>query len=180
MFVVEKATPQKVQPLSQVKTQISSQLTQQAQQEDFTQFVSDYSSKWQSRTFCASGYVIERCANYPGSGTSGERPARLLRSEPERRPPAACPAPVQQLAPALPGTVTILAPKGQQLPQRPQPAGLKPASAATTGLGGVVPGATGATGASRSGWRDRSGRCRARARPSVLRLGRNRLRRASR
>ena len=151
VFVVEKATPQKVQPLSQAKTQISSQLTQQAQQEAFTQFVSDYSSKWQSRTFCAAGYVIERCANYPGSAHPASAPPACYEANPKGGLPAACPAPIQQLAPALPGTVTILAPKGQQLPQRPQPAGLKPASAATSGLGGAIPGVTGATGAAEAG-----------------------------
>jgi parvulin-like peptidyl-prolyl isomerase len=143
VFVVEKETPKKVQPLSQEKSQISSQLTQQAQQEAFTQFVSDYSSKWQQRTFCGSGYVIERCANYPGSAHPSTAPPGCYEASPKGGLPAACPAPVQQLAPALPGTVTILAPKGQQLPQRPQPAGLKPASEATSGLGGVIPGATG-------------------------------------
>ncbi|MGA8745650.1 MAG: peptidyl-prolyl cis-trans isomerase, partial [Solirubrobacterales bacterium] len=133
VFVVEKETPKKVQPLSQAKSQITSQLTQQAQQEAFTQFVSDYSSKWQSRTFCASGYVIERCANYPGSAHPASAPPGCYEANPKGGLPAACPAPVQQLAPALPGTVTILAPKGQQLPQRPQPAGLK-ATPATSGL----------------------------------------------
>ena len=77
-----KLNPEKVKPLTEVKSEISSQLTQEAQQEYFTEFVTAYQSKWQSRTFCASGFVIERCANYKGSGHPPTAP-RLLRSEPE-------------------------------------------------------------------------------------------------
>jgi parvulin-like peptidyl-prolyl isomerase len=148
VFVVEKATPKKVEPLTQVKSQISSQLTQQNQQEAFTQFVSNYSNKWQSRTFCAAGYTIERCANYPGPAHPASAPPACYEAHPKGGLPAACPAAVQQLAPALPGTVTILMPKGQQLPQRPQPAGLKPVTATTgTGLSGLPAGVTGTPGA---------------------------------
>jgi foldase protein PrsA len=142
IFEVEKVTPQKAQPFDQVKSQISSQLTQQAQQEFFSQFVANYSSKWQSRTFCASGYVIERCANYRGSGHPSTAPEGCYEANP-KTPAEACPAPVQQLVPALPGTVSILTPKGQQLPQRPQPAGLKPVEEGA-GLEGSIPGVTGA------------------------------------
>ncbi len=137
-----KAKPAQVQPFTQVKAQISAQLTQQAQQEAFARFVGNYSSKWQSRTFCASGYTIERCANFKGSGHSASAPPTCYEASPKGGLPEACPAPVQQLAPQLPGSATILMPQGQRLPQRPQPAGLKPV-AATTGLGGLVPGATG-------------------------------------
>lgn len=138
-----KAKPAQVQPFAQVKSQISSQLTQQAQQEKFAQFVANYSSKWQSRTFCASGYEIERCANFKGSGHSASAPPTCYEASPKGGLPEACPAPIQQLAPQLPGSATILMPQGQRLPQRPQPAGLKP-TPATSGLGGLVPGATGA------------------------------------
>jgi hypothetical protein len=138
-----KAKPAQVQPFAQVKSQISAQLTQQAQQEEFAQFVANYSGKWQSRTFCASGYTTERCANYKGSGHSASAPPACYESTPKGGLPEACPAPVQQLAPALPGTVSILAPKGQQLPQRPQPAGLKPVGEGAS-LEGLPPGVTGA------------------------------------
>ena len=144
VFVVEKTTPKKVQPLSSVKSQISAQLTQQAQQEVFTQFVSNYTSKWQARTFCASGYVIERCSNYIGTGRPSSAPPACYEAHPKGGLPAACPAPVQQLAPQIPGSATALVPQGQRLPQRPQPAGLKPTPATPTGLTGTVPGATGA------------------------------------
>ncbi len=85
VFEVEKLNPEKVQTLDEVSSQIKSQLTQQLAQESFSEFVAGYQSKWTSRTFCASGFVIERCANYVGSGHPSERPRRLLRSQPERR-----------------------------------------------------------------------------------------------
>ena len=125
-----KSTPETTQPLAQVQSQISSQLTQQAQQDVFSAFVANYGSKWQSRTFCASGYVIERCANFKGSGHPASAPPACYEANPKGGLPADCPAPVQQLAPALPGSVSILTPQGQRLPQRPQPAGLKPVPAA--------------------------------------------------
>ena len=78
-----------------MKSQISAQLTQQAQQEVFTQFVSNYTSKWQARTFCASGYVIERCSNYIGTGRPSKRSPGLLRSQPQRR---VFPPPVRRLS----------------------------------------------------------------------------------
>lgn len=140
VFEVEKITPETIQPLSQVQSQISSQLTQQAQQDAFSAFVADYGSKWQSRTFCASGYVIERCANFKGAAHPASAPPGCYEANPKGGLPDACPAPVQQLAPALPGTVTILTPQGQRMPQRPVPAGLQ-AQATTGTLPGSIPGA---------------------------------------
>jgi hypothetical protein len=142
VFEVEKSSPESVQPLAQVRSQITSQLQQTAQQEGFTEFLATYSSKWQARTFCASGYVIERCANYKPSGHPTSAPPGCYEANPKGGIPDACPAPVQQVAPALPGTVSILVPKGQPLPQRPQPEGLKASPAA--GLTPEIPGATGA------------------------------------
>jgi hypothetical protein len=144
-FVVEvvKLNPTKVQTLDEVRAQIKSQLEQQKSQEFFDGFVADFQSKWQSRTFCADGYAIERCANYP--------PAKRL--EKEREPYKACfeanpktaatecPAPVAQAKPAVPGSVTILKPSGEPLPQRPRNAGEEkaPAAAATELPAGVAP-----------------------------------------
>jgi foldase protein PrsA len=140
---VEKINPEKVQTLKEVESQIKSQLTQQLSQEVFSEFVSDYQSKWQSRTFCASGFATERCANYVGSGHPSSAPAACYEANPKGGTPKECPAPVLQVAPAIPGTVTILKPKGEQLPQRPQPEGLKAAGAAGAALPeGVTPGAT--------------------------------------
>ncbi len=141
VFEVDKISPATTQPLSKVEQQIRSQLEQQSQQSAFSQFVSSYGTKWQSRTFCASGYVINRCANYKGSGRPDGAPPTCFEADPKGGLPAACPAAVLALSPALPGTVTLLTPQGTRLPQRPVPAGgaKPPASGA---LPGAVPGAT--------------------------------------
>ena len=135
-----RGRPEQVQPLSEVRAQIVSQLTQQAQQDVFAAFIANYGSKWQSRTFCADAYVMERCANFKPSGRSDATPPACYEANP-RTPAEACPAPVQQLAPALPGTVDPLTPQGQRLPQRPQPAGLREAPDVPAGLPpGIPPG----------------------------------------
>jgi foldase protein PrsA len=140
---VEKLNPAKVQTLKEVSPQIKTQLTQTVAQEVFSDFVSGYQSKWESRTFCADDYLIERCANYVGSGHPSSAPAACYEADPKGGPPKACPAPVAQVAPAMPGSVSILKPQGERLPQRPRPEGLKEA-AEEAGLGapeGVPPGA---------------------------------------
>jgi parvulin-like peptidyl-prolyl isomerase len=140
VFEVEKTTPGRTLPLNRsTKAQIRSQLTQQAQQNAFSAFVDDFGSKWKARTFCASDYLINRCNNFPGGGHPTNAPAGCYEANPKGGRPDSCPAPVQQLAPALPGSVSIVTPQGTRLPQRPNP-GATPA-AATTGLGGALPGA---------------------------------------
>ena len=141
VFEVDKVSPATTQPLSKVEAQIRTQLEQQAQQNAFSQFVSNYGTKWQSRTFCASDYVINRCANYKGSGHPAGAPPGCYEANPKGGLPDACPAPVLALQPALPGTVTFLTPQGTRLPQRPVPAG-GPKPAASSALPGAVPGAT--------------------------------------
>ena len=143
VFQVEKITPEKTQPLSQLKAQIRSQLHQNAQQEAFTQFVDDYGSKWQSRTICSSGYVIDRCSNFASGAHPPNAPADCYVASPKKGRPDACPAPIIQLMPAIPGTVTDALPQGVRLPQRPRPAGLKavsqPALPGASGGGQPVP-----------------------------------------
>jgi len=120
LIEVVKLNPEKAQSLGEVRSQITTQLTQQVQQEFFSEFVTNYQSKWTSRTFCASGFVIERCANYVGSGHPSTASPACYEADP-KAPATECPAPVQQLAPALPGTTTVLKPQGERLPQRPRP-----------------------------------------------------------
>ncbi len=129
-FVIEvdKLNPEKVQSLKEVNAQIRTQLTQQLGQEVFSEFVSDYQSKWTSRTFCADGFVVERCANFVGSGHPSGAPATCYEADPKGGTPKECPAPVAQVSPALPGSVTLLKPQGERLPQRPRPEGLKEAA----------------------------------------------------
>jgi parvulin-like peptidyl-prolyl isomerase len=149
VFEVEKVTPAKTLPLNKsTSDQIRSQLSQQAQQNAFSTFVDDFGSKWRARTFCASGYLIDRCNNFPGNAHPASAPAGCYEANPKGGRPAACPSPVAQLAPALPGTVSIVAPQGTRLPQRPVPLP-QPATAGGlgTGLPGAVPQGAAPTGA---------------------------------
>jgi parvulin-like peptidyl-prolyl isomerase len=138
VFEVMKITPEKVQSLEEVESQISAQLEEQAQQQTFARFVRNYSSTWKSRTFCASDYLIERCANFKGDGRPAEANPACYEADP-KAPAEACPAPIGQVKPAQPGSVSPLSPEGQKLAQRPRPAGEEEASAATPESLGVPP-----------------------------------------
>jgi len=146
VFEVDKITPARTQPLTnQVRSQIRQQLAQQEQQQLFSSFVDDYGAKWQSRTFCAEDFVTDRCANFSGSAHPQNAPPGCYEASPKGGRPPACPAPVAQTVPALPGTVTLLSPQGTRQPQRPIPAGLQ--APQPTGLPGAVPGAPPTVGA---------------------------------
>lgn len=121
-FVIEvvKLNPEKTKSLKEAKTEIASTLSQELQQEFFSEFVTAYESKWQSRTYCADGFVVEKCANYSGSGHPSSAPPACYEANP-KTPVTECPAPVTQTQPALPGTVTLLKPKGEPFVQRPLP-----------------------------------------------------------
>lgn len=123
VFEVVNSTPESTQELKAVEAQIQATLTQRLEQEYFTAFVGTFNNEWTSRTFCADGYVIERCANYKGSGHPSTAPATCYEADPKGDAPEACPAPVFQLVPALPGTVSPLEPQGRLLAQRSVPAG---------------------------------------------------------
>jgi hypothetical protein len=120
-----KVTAEKVQTLAEAKAQIESTLGQEKQQEFFSEFVANYQSKWQSRTFCASGYEIERCANYPSAKRieKEREPYKSCYEADPKIPAKECPAPVAQTKPAVPGSITVLKPRGNPLPQRPRHAG---------------------------------------------------------
>jgi foldase protein PrsA len=134
IFEVSKITPESVQELETVEAQISNQLSEQAAQQNFSRFLRNYNSLWISRTFCDEEVAIQRCANAPrGNGRSPEANPACYEANPAE-PPEACPAPVAQVKPALPGSVTVLAPEGQQLAQRPRPAGEEEGAAAPEGL----------------------------------------------
>jgi parvulin-like peptidyl-prolyl isomerase len=144
VFEVEKITPEKVQSLEEAKSQISTQLTEQAKQQHFAVFIRNYSGTWKSRTFCAPDFLIERCANFKGSGHPAEANPACYEANPKKAPES-CPAPVGQVKPAQPGSVTPLAPEGQKLAQRPRPAGEESAAGGATELppGTAVPPPTG-------------------------------------
>jgi parvulin-like peptidyl-prolyl isomerase len=151
VFEVEKVTPQKTTPLNKsTSQQIRSQLTQQAQQNAFSAFVDDFGSKWRACTFCAAAYVIDRCNNFKGNAHPSTAPAGCYtKTVPKKGRPDACPAPVSQLQPALPGTVRIVNPQGTRLPQRPIPLATPTAAG---GLGGAtLPTGAAPTGAAPTG-----------------------------
>lgn len=137
VFEVMRITPEKVQSLDEAKSQISTQLAEQIKQETFARFVRHYGTKWQARTFCASDYLIPRCRNFKGDGRPTEADPACYEANP-KTPAEACPAPITQVKPAQPGTVSPLNREGQKLAQRPIPANLK--SAAPEGASELPPG----------------------------------------
>jgi parvulin-like peptidyl-prolyl isomerase len=126
---VAKLNREKVQSLGEVRSQISATLTKQKQEAFFNEFVTEYQSKWTSRTFCASGFTeIVRCANFKSSGHPASAPPACYEANPvtttkkgEEPAPLECPAPVELTKPALPGSVTVLKPGGEPFVQRPRP-----------------------------------------------------------
>jgi parvulin-like peptidyl-prolyl isomerase len=121
VYEVVNSTPESVQSLETVESQIKSTLTQSDEQEYFANFVTSFQIEWKQRSFCASEFTTERCANYKGNGHAKTAPAGCYEANPKGGLPEACPAPVSQLVPAMPGTVTPLEPKGKPLAQRPIP-----------------------------------------------------------
>jgi parvulin-like peptidyl-prolyl isomerase len=148
VFEVEKVTPEEVRPLGEAEAEIKTELEQKAKEQIFTGYIEDFRGKWRARTFCASAFSIEKtCSNFNGSPKNEEaspacRGEAETKAEKEAATPETegCPAPILQLKPALPGTVTIVAPKGTQLAQRPYPPGLEETPAAPS-LGGLTPSA---------------------------------------
>ncbi|HEX8753491.1 MAG TPA: peptidyl-prolyl cis-trans isomerase [Solirubrobacterales bacterium] len=129
LIEVVKLNPEKVQSLEEVKSQIATTLNQQKQQEFVSEFATNFNTTWQSRTYCASGFEMERCANYPASKRlqkAREAYKSCYEANP-KTPPTECPAPVEQTKPALPGTVTPTKPKGEPFVQRPLPETSAPA-----------------------------------------------------
>ena len=123
VFEVQSSTPESVQELKAVESQIQSQLAQRAEQEYFNSFVANFTADWTSRTFCVSDYLIGSCANFEADGRPSTAPPTCYEEDPKGGRPDACPAPVFQLVPALPGSVTPLEPQGKPLTQRPVPVG---------------------------------------------------------
>jgi parvulin-like peptidyl-prolyl isomerase len=134
VFEVSSSDPEAVQELKAVEGQIQSSLAQRTEQEFFNAFVATFTVEWTERTFCAEGYEIERCANFKGDGHPATAPPACYEADPDGGRPGACPAPVFQLVPAQPGSITPLEPQGRPLAQRPYP------------VGGAEEGATGTTG----------------------------------
>jgi parvulin-like peptidyl-prolyl isomerase len=140
VFEVVNSTPESVQELKTVESQIEATLAQRLEQEYFQSFVVTFNDEWTSRTFCAPGYVMERCANYPAAAHPASAPPACYEEDPKGGLPEACPAPVFQNTPALPGSITPLVPNGKPLPQRPRQVGEEAeAAAGATGLPEGIP-----------------------------------------
>ena len=120
LIEVVKLNPEKVQSLGEARAQISSTLQTQKQEAFFETFVRNYQSKWEARTVCASGFEISRCSNYKGNGHPATANPACYEADP-KVPTTECPAVVTPISPTLPGKVTLLQPKGEPFPQRPQP-----------------------------------------------------------
>lgn len=122
IFEVVKLNPEKVKSLSEVEKEISSQLQQENQQATLEEFVASYQSRWRARTFCASGFEVKQCSNYKPPAHPASAPAACYEAHP-KTPATACPAPVEPIKPALPGTITPQKKEGEPFVQRPRPAG---------------------------------------------------------
>jgi foldase protein PrsA len=146
LLEVVKLHPEKVQSFTEVKTTIEGTLKQEREQKHFSEWVADsFQAKWTARTHCASGFTIEQCANFKGTGHPAEAAPACYEADP-KTPAKECPAPVVQNQPALPGTVSVLKPEGERKVQRPQPeATSKSAKEAAEGAAGAA-GAAGAEG----------------------------------
>jgi foldase protein PrsA len=117
---VVKLNPAKEKKLPEVKAQIEETLKGEKQQAYLGEFASDFQTRWVSRTYCASGYVTEKCANFTGDGRPANAPPACYEADP-KTPATECPAPVTPISPALPGSVTPQKPEGEPFPQRPLP-----------------------------------------------------------
>jgi parvulin-like peptidyl-prolyl isomerase len=121
LLEVVKTHPKSVQPFSEVKTTIQTQLTQEAEQKYFTEWVTnDYQATWSARTHCAAGFEIENCANYKGTGHPANANPACYEANP-KNPPSECPSPVVLNSPAVPGSVTVTEPEGERKQQGPLP-----------------------------------------------------------
>jgi parvulin-like peptidyl-prolyl isomerase len=136
--------PEKTQPFAEVKTTIDTKLTEEKSQKYFSEWVVTFQQKWTQRSHCASGFVIESCANFKASGHQAANPASCYEANP-KTPATECQAPVTQNAPAVPGSVSVSKPEGERLVQRPNP-GIAPKKAKGAAAAEGAEGAAGAGG----------------------------------
>jgi foldase protein PrsA len=120
LIQVDKITPAVTSPISKVSSQIRQQLIQGLQQQVGNDFQAKFLDKWTARSFCAEGYVIDRCANFtPQDACNGDDPG-----ESGNLDKSGCDAFVPSIAPVAPGEATVFAGQPVQgTPQGPIPAG---------------------------------------------------------
>lgn len=105
-FRVEKVNPEETQGFEEVRQQIQQQLLPTLQQQAFADFVSDYNSKWTSRTVCAEDFTVARCSNFKGDGRLESADPACYEDE-AADSAISCPAPVGLRAPQAPGGDTL-------------------------------------------------------------------------
>jgi parvulin-like peptidyl-prolyl isomerase len=136
LIEVDKITAATTTPLDKISSQIKQQLAQGIQQEEASTFQSSFTSKWVSRTFCATGYVTQQCENFtpPTQTTPGA-------------PPVTSTGAVQPgQTTVFPGQAPPALPQGPQYPAAPaQPATLGPTGAPQLPPGAVPPASSGQT-----------------------------------
>ena len=107
VFELVKVVPARTQSLDEVQQQLKTQLKQQLDATARTQFIDDYGSRWTARTYCAEGFLFERCDNAAGANdfASRQEQRQLEREEegvaPALRGKAAWPKPPNTLTPPL-------------------------------------------------------------------------------
>lgn len=114
---VQEINPTQQVPLEDASEQIRQAIAGQRQQEIAQEFQAQFLEKWRSRTFCADGFEIERCAN-------AEQPVIVCPEEVAEQ--QGCPAPVPSTRPIEPGTAALFGeapgrPQGPIVPEPEQP-----------------------------------------------------------
>ena len=145
-FQVDSITPGGTTPYEDAAAQIKQQLDQQAQQEQFASFLSDYRDHWVEQTICSDDFLTERCDNFKGNPAPCPDPSLTPEQQQQQLQQSGCPPPVLTTSPAPPGTITAFQQATGGQPQKPHPAGEDQAPTPTLpgGATGAVPGAGGA------------------------------------
>lgn len=132
LIQVDTITPATTTPLSKVASQVRQQLSQGLQQEIANDFQTEFTDKWSERSFCASGYVTDQCANFiPPDTCTGDDPG-----ESGDLDKSGCDALVPSTAPVAPGSAAVFPGQpAQGSPQGPVAAGGAAAEQAPTVIG---------------------------------------------
>lgn len=69
IYEVVSTTPGNQQSLSQAQASIKQQLTAQQQQQALSKFVKEFRSRWEGKTECRSGYMVQDCHGYKKPAT---------------------------------------------------------------------------------------------------------------
>jgi parvulin-like peptidyl-prolyl isomerase len=70
VYEVTGTTPGNQQTLAQAQSTIKQELTAKNQQQGLSKFVKEFRKKWEGKTECASGYVVQDCHEYKKPKTS--------------------------------------------------------------------------------------------------------------